>query len=974
MSSLSVQMMIDKNDDDDDDEDMAAKAYASIAAQLQQFTSPKLGTLSPDDYLMEEDYDNDHMDAVEWMKQDLQIQSPVAKTPRRTPLLERADTPVMSNSSSKREKGPERAMIPLQAFQAIPRPKVYSPRVAPAPVTKSSNPNQSPFVYRRYHDTLWNFLKAKRSLSHSLELEQKGQALEAMTLELTPPSSLASREERTEIDYLSQLQQLCWSNSSSETFLEGDFWLLLVTLRQLGLQALVWENDAISAASQANFLHQLACRIEETPAQLLQRLVSRQAPLVLQRRYSILQWIQACLDQVRLDPKKSFIHRKHNVSHPDDSEAPMLVSEETHQHMLQASLDFILAGRLEDAKALTRSNGQPWRAAVWSGGQPLGHVKEPNEQTKSMDVQPTGNPNRFLWKRQVWKNGRRLGATGNSIEAAISALLANDVQTCLANPHLRSWSQAMGAMFMGIWGRLEDEVLHMHNQQRRKQTTSLPYLGAQNLVQESEQLMATSHLAGMTEFQALQVLSSSPFAEIQGQGLYERAISAFCVGKAAISDYCHSEAQSFLMEEEDNDGKVAHLRFLTHLTLYLDSLHVSTTPIILNGITKQKNQILFQYVRYLESRPELWHLITLYVSLLPDEKLLQWYPAMLAKVLEDTERQAMLESMQALFPHLLLPVLKQTVRLCLNSHAAPDDIKCQSIRWLLYDENHTGEALVCSNILLRGFFLEEEDDKMDMATSLVEDYLPEDLLERADQTLPQETSSSSKKQHAKVANARTEHLAFLSYLDAYRTFNKWKDIMSETPTTIVDSFRLEIDMNNLNLTEQGIATQRIVRDWTRQKKKHCQILLEAAEQARSVLLRVLTHPGGWLALDDDDIEIAYDTEEQKRRKDMVDIQSRYLILAVNLYHQLCEETASWLSCSLDDVAHIMTREEALQSLQDKSYQPYLWHQYALDLAIVIADDRYGIHKALGPNALKDMLAKLAETAVAKLMSTSMHSH
>jgi hypothetical protein len=40
----------------------------------------------------------------------------------------------------------------------------------------------------------------------------------------------------------------------------------------------------------------------------------------------------------------------------------------------------------------------------------------------------------------------------------------------------------------------------------------------------------------------------------------------------------------------------------------------------------------------------------------------------------------------------------------------------------------------------------------------------------------------------------------------------------------------------------------------------------------------------------------------------------------------------------------------------------------LDLAIILADDRYGIHKAVGVNALKDILGKLAETAVTKLMS------
>jgi hypothetical protein len=989
--------------EEEDDEDMAAKAYASIAAQLQQFTSPKLGSLPPrsssayDDSIMMDDEDED-MDAVEWMKRDLQqdyrYKSPV--TPKRTPILERADTPVMSNSSSKLHQTPdeqsspaiqEPVQTPGNAFQAIPRPKVHSPRAVSAPAvlaTKAHHPNQSPFVYRRYHDTLWNYLKAKRSLSRSLDLERQGQALEAMTLDDAGPttSSLASREQRAELDYLSQLQQLCWSTPSPETFLEGDCWMLLVTLRQLGLSALVWDNDGVSTAqnkrAQTGFLQQLASLIEETPSQILQRLASNQAPLVLQRRYSILQWIQTCLDQVRVPPKttSALARNTATVSHPDDSETPSLVPEATQQQLLQASLSYILAGRLDDAKALVRSNGQPWRAAAWSGGQAIGYEKTPNPETKTMDVRPTGNPDRFLWKRQVWKNGRRLSAASSSsstatVEAAISALLANDVPTCLANPHLRTWSQALGATFMGLWGRSEDEVLHLHNTQRRNHTKNLPFPGTQNAILESEQLMATSQLAGMTELQALQLLSCSPFGEIHDQGSYERAMAAFCVGKSAILDFLHNETEQVVAQTQDqqtaSDAALAQLRFLTHLALFLDSLQVSTTPVVLSGLTEQKNQVVFRYVQYLESRPELWHLVTLYVSLLPDERLLEWYPSMLVKVLEDTERQSMLESMQSLFPHLQVHVLKQTVRLCLGSRTASDDIKCLSIQWLLYDEHHAGEALICSNILLRELFLENDDDKIEAAIGFVDDYLPEDLVDRAEHSLHHESSSDA----TKVTNARTEHLAFLSYLEAYRTFGKWKDILADTPTNIADSLAKQIDLNNLNHSEHEIAIKRRVRDWASQKKKHFETLLQAAEHARKVLYSVLTHPGGWLALEEEDIDsMVVDDEGQKRRKDMQTIRSRYLVLAVNLYHQVCEETASWMSRSLDDAMHIMTRDEALKSLQDKSYQPDVWYQNAMDLAIVIADDRYGIHKALGPNALKDILAKLAETAVSKLMSSA----
>ena len=83
----------------DDGEDDTTKAYASIAAQLEQFTSPHLAAPQDTSY---------QMDAMDWLKQELKEEAPTApveadlKTPvkkKRTSLLERADTPVMSNSS-----------------------------------------------------------------------------------------------------------------------------------------------------------------------------------------------------------------------------------------------------------------------------------------------------------------------------------------------------------------------------------------------------------------------------------------------------------------------------------------------------------------------------------------------------------------------------------------------------------------------------------------------------------------------------------------------------------------------------------------------------------------------------------------------------------------------------------------------------------------------------------------------------------
>jgi hypothetical protein len=991
--------MASYRDDDDMEEDVGAKAYASIAAQLQQFTSPKLGSLMA----VNEKNDNPYaMDAMEWMQQELdeEDQPLVMQTPKRTPLFERADTPIMSNSSSKLPKvdstlaseGDENddedefMMEPVQTpFKVHP---VATPRALPTTMTTTTSPSTSTgsqylvHTHTRYHNALWNYLKAKRSLSHRMDLEQQDQALDGGILTTTDmegttatASSLANQEKRVELEFLSTLCQLCWSNPNTKsTQSEGDLWRLLMTLRRLGLSALIWEHDRTSSTqhlgTQTAFLQQLAANTSATPKELLDELASTEAPLIVQRRHQILTWIETCLDQIRVEPKSGNIP---SAAHPDDEPSPSLVNEsntnsqQQQTNLLQACLSYILAGRLDDAKALARSQGQPWRAAAWSGGAPTGFHKVRNEQTQTVDLQPTGNPHRFLWKRQVWKNGRRCLIHSSTHqhqpeEAAIYSILANDVQTSLANPSLRTWSHSLYAVLASLWGRTQDELLHMHNTHRRH--CRPPYPGTDHEQPETEQLLATSQLAHMTESHAIQMLSSSPYPTVQGSVVYESATAAFLIGKNAILDYCQAETSQTELDHhdssddnnDDNDNaKLVRLRFLTHLTLYLDSLHASSTPIVLEGITEEKNQLLFWYVQYLESRPYLWHMVALYVSLLPEDQLMDLYPTMLVKVLEETERKRMLEQMRELFPDLQLPVLRQVVRLALSSSTDNDENKCKSLQWLLQSDEHLGDALICANLLLRDFFLNEQEDKMETAMVFVEDYLPEDLVESV---VEQEDGGN-------LDNARSEHLAFCSYLEAYRTFGKWKDILSETP---VNNDTARVDLTYLNPTETNIAQQRMVKDWVRQKKTHSRSVLQAAEQARNVLRDVLTHPGGWLSTEQEK-GVEKDEEEITRQRGISEIRARYLVLAVNLYHQVCEETASWLSRSLDDAASVtLTRDQALSLLEDESYAPNAWYQHALNLATLIADDRHGIYKAFGSIDLQDILAKLAETAISKLMN------
>jgi hypothetical protein len=1125
----------------DDDDDETARAVAAIENQLKSFKSPLLdantksknrGSYSQrgQQQMGRNDDNNDvtmgdphyQMNAMEWYQQQLQEEPPTpAKTPKRTPLLERAGTPVMSNSSSKNLLAlSELASTPSGGGRNTYRlkddddmdddndddDKYTEPRPVETPMlqrrfkTVSSSSSSSKFTtggrrsisqggigvggatnntttamitssftknnpssaslkqytFRKYHDALYDYLKAKHNINDRLDLEREERGLQQegdnndMIMDMDSSftsASLSQHECRTEVEYCQALCHIGYSlpmedEASTE---EGNFWSLLVCLRKLGLSALVWHDDSTSltqnSSSQAFYLQQLTSKINSTPKELLDSMIpssssssssfSAQPPLVLQRKNELLKWIQSCLVlesksiKGTLLPSSSAgkITTVQSSSHPDDPIIPSLLSE-------------ILEGRTKEALEIARSRGQSWRAATWIGGEPFGYATEIKDETKSVDYIPVGNPNRFLWKRQVWKSGRRLlqqqqnqdTEIGNE-EAAIYSILADDVTTALDNPCIRSsWTKSLCVLLMGMRGRTQDEVLHRHNINRRRYVgTRNGFPGYQYEKEENEQLVATANLSTLTEAQIASTLTNSHFLRQQEQQRREMnnssrrrrqfssksAIMAFVTGKSAILQLCAEETCQLvsdlkdvsLGDNDDDDDYVNQdwegVRFMTHLTLFLDSLQESSTPIVLDGVSEQKDEILFEYVQYLESRPDLWHMLTLYVSLLPKQKIQEYYPNVLVKVLDDSERKLMTGQIRDLMPRLELPLLRKIVRLSLSapsgsigdeSEEVMDKIKCNSLQWLLHQDDHMGDALICANILFRDLLLNEEEDKTDVAMTFMNDYLPESFLDLVRQTVSpiiEEVDENSNTllnlgmertvYTAKVDNAMTEYVAFNSYLEAYGTFEDWKKILQETPTALEDH-QLP-DATNLNETEKNIAKTNFLRSWVKEKKKHLEKTLHAAEEARLALHNVLTHPGGWLSVDEDEfvnIHIA-DEEEQNRQRDIEKIRSRHLVLAVNLYQEVCEETASWLSRSLNDTENIhLPREEVLNLLQksnsgsstdtDISPTPAFWYQHALDLATLVASDKNGISKAFNPSDLKDFISKMGETAISKLMN------
>jgi len=1149
------------NSDKDCDEDATARAVAAIQQRLQGFSSPMMGSgalsrQAPGDRSNSQSKSYYDMDDVQWMQHELKGSGaddhPLpAKTPKRTPLMERAGTPVMSNSSSSKNlqamessgstrrtltrpqsrsgkyglvedsesdddddndnddsmgqpdySEPLPVQTPLQrkfkigsttngsmtmtattTMEATPSTNLGSKRTSlTTSATTSASLKQS--VFRRHHDALWEYLVAKRSLHTRMELERREHELDRAAGNINNNNnnnnnnavvpmdtaqddasssvSLSRQEAKAEVDFCRNLCQIGYGLSSIEASggehpegptEEGHFWSLLATLRRLNLSALIWNDDPTSltqnSSTQAFFLQQLTSNPRATPRELVAALSpdddSHRSPLVLQRKQELLAWIQSCLELESKDTKAKGMGTRTipTPGHPDDASVPFLVSEmdaNILKSTMQVCLALVLEGKTDEALDVARSRGQSWRAAAWMGGEPAGYKAVLQDDTRTIEQVPVGNPNRFLWKRQVWRTGRKLLLKQQSQqnktsdagleEAAIYSVLADDVQNALQNPCIRSsWTKSLCVLLTGVHGRNQDEVLHRHNNHKRRKGGCFP--GHQYEQQENEQLMHSAQLASMTEAKMVSMLQNNPFLRQQDEQQklphhkisYKSAILAFVVGKSAILDLCDREisrivyglrelAQQDLAtdgEDGEDDEYVNQdwegIRFLTHVALFLDSLQDSSTPVVCDGITEKKNAILLEYVQYLESRPDLWHMITLYVSLLPEQTALEYFPTVLARVLDDSERKTMIGQIQELMPSLEVSLMRKVVRLSLSAPttaASADDmdvIKSSSLRWLLHKDEFSGDALICANMLLREFFLEEEEDKTHAAEIFLKEYLPDNLLEMARYYAENEgPESDSDDGLGQVGNAITEHLAFMSYLDAYEAFGAWKETLKATPTALEDHHRIP-NYNSLNEMEKSIADANFLRTWVKEKKKHLERTLSAAEEARKAWYSVLTHPGGWLLLDDEEEEAAaaaaysprnrtaiagvVDSEDQKRRADIQKIRSRHLVLAASLYHQVCEETASWLSRSLNEASTFhLSREEVLQRLQSGSgapgsaadalkqqqHTPEYWYQHALDLATLVASDQHGIYKAFPRADLQELITKIGETAVSKLMN------
>lgn len=979
MSSLKLSATRRRHERELDDKQ--TKAYKEIQSLLDGWTSPQnppmVRTVPP-------------LDDAEWMEQQLEPAEdeemsyedvdedklPLRTPPRQARVLERAETPVMSNSSKKK----------------MPTPTIEEKE----PVLLRNIPIPRQYVYecQRYHDALKQYLVAKRRIAEKVDDVQRDRALKddsnyedametdelALVFQMDP--HILQEETNAEAAYLRALSSLCWErdeehNMASESRREGNFWLLLATLRLLGVPSLLWDDDEATVrqnkAMAYNYMDKLAQDVETTPHDLLQALYSpSDAPLVLLRRQKIFKWLQECFQQVV--PQGATRPRQGNILPQSQLFKQGLYETDKDKEILKDSLALILAGRLEDARTLARESGLAWRAASWNGGGAYGYYFD--DQGKKRQ---SGNTMRPLWKRMMWKKSEDANSKAGIVEdGAIAAILSNHLANALDNAALRSWEKGLWACWSCFMARTEDELLHAHNNVRRKMRP--PFPGTQFEGREREHLKATATLSSYSEKDIVAIPRNSPYVDMSEEDPFCQAMASFINGKSAIVNYLGLASD---MNEVEESNSI--LRFFTHLFLYLDSLTDSVTPIAVPDISELKDDLLLRYLKHLASREELWHQLILYASFLSENLILEHLPRLLCYIESDEERKVIVRQMRELLPRfdLHLMVMKRLVQTILDEKDDVEDTdvpteldtsKMKTTLWFTYYEDHVGYALFYINAVLRQFLLA---DKRHAAYVLVDDIRPTKVYELAfgltnlteligDDEMIDSTYAR------RIEDAQIEHQAYQSFLDAVRKVDFWHETLFSTDshTRFIDD---ELDSSLLTTTEATIAKSMKRRELTELKRKSSQVIVNAATEAQQGLLSVLRHEGGWLYTDDeDDID---GMEDKGRRQDMNKIRVKVLPDCVMQYYDICMETANWMERSLVDATEQLDTDfdEAISLLDDQGHHsdrspmsPKFWTNEAIKLAELLSSDQYAIQSSFGTSDLKELLRKLADAAAKDL--------
>lgn len=972
-----------------------AEAEQALVA-LESWASPRLGTAAAAPFQYERS-------PIEWMKRTLdQVdeddqepmdldddddeqeealrQAPGAArgrlaTPR---VLERADTPVMSNSSKKATTTTPQTRSPAVNIQSPFVPAIYTPTASRAAVLPRATPLSRTYVQecRLYHDALRIFRQEKISVMERFDRSSVADSSRVS----------AAEEGRLEQDFLQALQYACLARTAplpvdplavnpmkDPARKEGNFWSLLSHLRRLGVQGLLYAGtDAREVTRQ--FVSEQAQRVEATPFELSQTMVGPKAPLCMQRWACFVAWLEDCHNRVL--PTNIARPRPGGGTTVDDC----LPGSQRQPEVLKAALNLVMAGRLDDAIDMAAKSNLEYLAAQWSGGTPAG--KSGNQMT--------GNPRRPLWQALMWKKAELEEKTTPREDVALAALLSNHVSMALKHPSLRTWERALYTLSRAVVSRWQDEMSLQHNQNRRQARP--PYPGTEWEDYEEQNLQNSSNIKDMTEGQMIREIMSTPFDEMRDEDPYSTAMVAFWIGESFVQSYMDDWYNALAQNDED------YVRFMAHLALYLDSLTLGGSPQTLSGVDQWKNGCVKRYLDLLASREELWHMVVLYAAFLPTSEILKTLPSLLVPIDSQPARKELLRQMEDfLAPGLDREILLLLARLTLEEvdftedllrPTALDDKKMRAVLWFSLRQDLVADGLLYANRLLRQFLL---DDKITAANHFVSDIRPAeiaDFFEEAsrvvgdDTRLPVDADGNAlmaldhEAADEHIKEARREHAALLAYLHAEQSMNYWKAVLGRAeavPPEVDDP----IDKSHLNEVEAVVAQSEERRKLAEEKRSASHKVTVAANEALEQLDAVLKFAGGWLLVEEHSGNIISD-EEKAHRDELERLRSKVIPSIIRQYREVCMETADWMSKSLYDgmkrldkgAMDVLLDLDKSNPPKESALAPSYWTKRALTVVDAATTETYDCLGVVKSTTRREILSLMAETMVVHLKYTS----
>ncbi|XP_074642754.1 nuclear pore complex protein Nup107-like isoform X2 [Tubulanus polymorphus] len=436
---------------------------------------------------------------------------------------------------------------------------------------------------------------------------------------------------------------------------------------------------------------------------------------------------------------------------------------------------------------------------------------------------------------------------------------------------------------------------------------------------QSQLMAANQHL---TDFKTVfKDIEASPNENIRKEGLQSYQIIQKYIILGDIDGLLDHMNSWLKMKERPSHHLI---RFMAHLVLFANLTNLCTKDEVCT-------MVLEAYVSDLIEEKHN-HLVAAYVSKLPKDRQVQWYARFLEGIHEKDERQncLILAEEEGLDVPSITKLVVENIRaygaaeFSLNTGTAleavtteEDRIKIEAIDWLVFDETQRAEAMRQANAVMRSFMALKKHD----AARAVFNKIPTGSIDAIHRNA---VSMGLTELEPDDDNAIREHLCIQAYLDAHDSFNDWfKHFHHSRPEKPVrpDSETFTVIVAYEHKHRQYEA------DLERWQHSLMSQTKTTVDRMYNVLLFV---DAGWMV----DVHQQNDEDNESRRQQMV------------LLRQLCLPTICFL---LHKVLHATEQ-----------------YQECIQLADVVASERYALYKVFPSEELQKLLRMLQESSVALL--------